>query len=89
MSPIWTPSKYDLTQSSMTTFRDFSSKKAGITFKDYHSLHAWSVHPDTAGHFWMLLFEFLDMGATVQPEKAFEPVSKFTSIAIIASEASN
>jgi acetoacetyl-CoA synthetase len=54
----------------MAKFRDFSAKKYGITFND------WLVNPDTAGDFWMALFEFLDIRVTKQPSRAFEPVRR-------------
>jgi acetoacetyl-CoA synthetase len=73
--PLWTPSHDDLTKSPMAQFRDMVSKKTGRVFTTYHDLHDWSVDPETAGDFWMMLFGFLNMGASVLPTKAFEPVS--------------
>jgi len=74
-TPIWVPSKGDLQLSPMAKFKDFASRKSNRKFTGYHELHAWSVNPETAGDFWMALFEFLEMNATVHPSKAFEPVS--------------
>ncbi|KAH6718659.1 acetoacetyl-synthase [Leptodontidium sp. MPI-SDFR-AT-0119] len=72
-APLWEPSHDDFTNSSMARFRDAASKRTGRTFASYRDLHDWSVNPDTAGDFWMILFEFLDMGSSVPPIKAFEP----------------
>ena len=75
-APIWTPSEEDLQRSSMAKFRDLSAKRYGVTFNDYYALHNWSVNPDTAGDFWMALFEFLDIRVTKQPTRAFGPVRR-------------
>ncbi len=61
--------------SSMAKFRDYCNHKYGISLAGYHELHGWSVDPATASDFWMALFEFLDMGATVKPTKVFAKVS--------------
>jgi len=70
---IWTPREDDLRRSPMARLRDLASTKYGIQFNTYHDLHAWSVDPKTAGDFWLTLFEFVDMKASVKPTKAFEP----------------
>jgi len=57
-----------------------ASKKTGRDFASYDELHEWSVIAETAGDFWMMLFEFLDMGASVPPAKAFEPVGIWTHL---------
>ncbi|CZR52475.1 related to Acetoacetyl-CoA synthetase [Phialocephala subalpina] len=74
-APLWKPSHDDLTKSSLARFRNMVSEKTGRTFTTYDDLHEWSVNPETAGDFWMMLFEFLNMDASVPPAKAFEPVS--------------
>jgi acetoacetyl-CoA synthetase len=71
--PIWSPKEADL-KSSMAKFRDFCNGKYGIALSEYHDLHAWSVNPKTASNFWMALFEFLDVGATIQPTRALMEV---------------
>ncbi|OCK75425.1 acetoacetyl-synthase [Lepidopterella palustris CBS 459.81] len=57
----------------MAKFKDYANKRYALSLKTYPELHAWSVHPDTAGDFWMALFDFLDMGPTTPPTSAFEP----------------
>jgi acetoacetyl-CoA synthetase len=71
---IWTPSADDLKRSSMAKFRDEVNQKYGLSLNTYPELHAWSVNPSTAEDFCITLFEFLHMGATVQPSRAFENV---------------
>jgi acetoacetyl-CoA synthetase len=72
---IWTPTDADLRESSMAKFRDYCNHRYRIRLAGYHELHNWSVDPATASDFWMALFEFLDMGATVKPTKVFTKVS--------------
>ena len=72
---VWTPSEHDLKKSSLARFRDIVNKKYGLQLRTYHDLHAWSVDPSTAGDFWMELFDFLDMGASKPPTRAFYQVS--------------
>jgi acetoacetyl-CoA synthetase len=71
---IWQPSEDNLKHSSMARFKDFAAKRSGRSFADYHQLYEWSVNPDTAADFWMALWSFLDLKASTQPIKAFEPV---------------
>ncbi|KAM5346086.1 hypothetical protein ACJ41O_009091 [Fusarium nematophilum] len=73
---VWTPSEHDLTKSSLARFRDIINGKYGLQLRTYHDLHAWSVDPSTAGEFWMELFNFLDMGASKPPARAFDRASR-------------
>lgn len=71
---IWIPSAEELQSSPLAKFRDAVNSKYGLALRNYDDIHAWSVNPKTAGDFWMVLFDFLDMGATKAPLKAFEKV---------------
>ncbi|KAF2491726.1 acetoacetyl-synthase [Lophium mytilinum] len=73
-APIWRPSHEDLNDSAMARFRDYSNERYHLSMKSYSELHAWSISPNTAGDFWLALFDFLDMRATAPPRAAFEPV---------------
>lgn len=75
---IWTPSTNELQNSALAKFRDLVNKQYQLSLNTYDEIHAWSVDPDTAGDFWMALFEFLDMGAMEAPSRAFEKVSSLT-----------
>jgi acetoacetyl-CoA synthetase len=74
-APIWVPGRDDLTVSPMAHFRDLAKVRTRRNFASYRELHDWSVDQRTAGDFWMLLFEFLGMGESIKPRKAFEWVS--------------
>jgi acetoacetyl-CoA synthetase len=59
----------------MAQFRELAKVRTRRNFESYGELHDWSVGPATAGDFWMLLFEYLGMGDSIKPTKAFEWVS--------------
>ncbi|KAF5026980.1 hypothetical protein F66182_1010 [Fusarium sp. NRRL 66182] len=73
---VWSPSKHDLTMSSLARFRDIVNEKYGLHLRTYSDLHRWSVDAATAGDFWMELYDFLDMGASKPPTRAFEQATR-------------
>ncbi|OCL02148.1 acetoacetyl-synthase [Glonium stellatum] len=66
-APIWQPKHDDLHSSAMAKFKNYVNKRYGLSLKNYLELHAWSVDAETAGDFWLALFNFLDMRATNPP----------------------
>lgn len=77
---IWVPSSYELHSSPLAKFRDWVNHRYQLRLKTYHDIHAWSVHPHTAGDFWMALFDFLDLGVSKAPSAPFEKVRHYTTI---------
>ncbi|RSL58710.1 hypothetical protein CEP54_007600 [Fusarium duplospermum] len=73
---VWTPLDHDLTKSSLARFRGIVNKKYRLRLRTYYDLHEWSVDPSTAGDFWMELFNFLEMGASEPPTRAFDQDSR-------------
>lgn len=54
--PIWKPSAEAIEHSQLTAFMSQVSKKYGLQFSDYHSLHQWSItHPE---EFWTQVVQF-------------------------------
>ncbi|KAH6697412.1 acetoacetyl-synthase [Plectosphaerella plurivora] len=72
---VWSPSKHDLTSSSLARFKSIVNEKYDLKLESYNDIHRWSVDPSTAGDFWMELFEFLDLGASEPPRRAFAGVN--------------
>jgi acetoacetyl-CoA synthetase len=63
MNPIlWTPDPARVAASTMATFRDVASERAGIAMPDYDALWRWSIEERAA--FWSLLWEFCDIRAS-------------------------
>jgi acetoacetyl-CoA synthetase len=55
-SPMWTPLPERVAESNMTRFMREAGTKWGQAFRDYASLHRWSI--DQPEQFWLTLWEF-------------------------------
>lgn len=72
---VWLPTSDDLNRSTVARFIKVLNQKLGLQLQGYHELHRFSVDPKTSPLFWMSLFDFLNIGETVKPSKAFEEVT--------------
>lgn len=54
---LWSPR--DSAATNMAKFRHQVARKyPHVSIRDYHDLHFWSIHPNTAPDFWKELFQF-------------------------------
>ncbi|KAJ7121268.1 acetoacetyl-CoA synthetase [Mycena crocata] len=65
--PLWKP--VNPAWSAVERFRRLVNSKHGLHLEDYHALHKYSVESYT---FWLDLWEFLGIVASVPPKKIFE-----------------
>ena len=73
---MWTPSANDVENSEMTRFMRFVEQNYNAPpMSTYHELHRWSVTEYSS--FWMALWKFIDVKASIQPVAAYDDVTKF------------
>ena len=65
--PLWSPSEEQIRRSRMTAFMDYLRHRGLGDFRDYESLHAWSID-DRAG-FWSAFWDFSDVLAADKGEE--------------------
>ena len=73
---MWTPTKRDVERSEMTRFMRFVEQKYhALPMSTYDELHSWSV--TNSDQFWMALWKFIGIKASVQPVQAYDDITKF------------
>ena len=56
---LWSPDRQSLPALPISMFAAEAGRRAGKSFDDYDSLHAWSV--EDPGAFWDLVWDFCDV----------------------------
>src|SRR5215207_9958897 len=72
--PLWSPDRQSLPALPISAFAAEAGRRAGKSFDDYDSLHAWSV--EDPGAFWDLVWDFCD----VIGEKGFRRMAEATAM---------
>ena len=73
---LWSPTPRDVETSEMTRFMRYVEKNYNAPrMTTYHELHRWSVTQYSS--FWMALWKFIGLKASVQPAAAYDDIMKF------------
>ena len=73
---MWTPTQSDVENSEMTRFmRYVETNHNAPAMSTYRELHCWSVTEYSS--FWMALWKFIDVKASIQPVAAYDDITKF------------
>ncbi|KAH8805368.1 putative acetyl-CoA synthetase [Xylogone sp. PMI_703] len=75
--PLYRPPK-DCSHFEIEKFREFVSRKIGRHIASYDELHQFSVTDQNT--FWMLLWKYLDIKASVHPSRAISPDARVDEI---------
>ncbi|OQU97807.1 hypothetical protein CLAIMM_03691 isoform 2 [Cladophialophora immunda] len=76
VSPVYTPPPG--LETALDDFRSYVNRRYGLQLQTYDDLHAFSVN--RLNDFWMAIWRFLDIKASVHPEKAVDqntPIDQF------------
>jgi acetoacetyl-CoA synthetase len=73
--PLWIPSEGNIKNANMTRFIEFVNGKFDKKFRNYDSLHQWSV--DSISDFWVAVWDFVGVKASRRWDQVVEDPKKF------------
>ncbi|EXJ87220.1 acetoacetate-CoA ligase [Capronia epimyces CBS 606.96] len=60
----------DISSTQIESFRKLANERHGLNLRDYHDLWRWSTEKESLNDFWLLLWEFTQVRASVHPTYA-------------------